>query len=259
MGRRRDLPCAVCGQHPEPVETGLPDQPYGTNIFTTTGHYGATAFDSPGGDHLELLVCTPCLHAMAQQQVVHRVLAAAGDTAGQRLVWRSPEDEAAGVTPWDELNLANQRRLEACAAMPGMTPEALQLFWENCQEATGDGKVFDPFPARDTVPSWEGQELPTLHAANLLLNWMQGRKRSLTSGLDEQVTAADRLLTTELARIFEVRNPSTIYVGSLRCTASPVGVCVYDSAWDCWHDNCLVCWRPSRRALYEAAEPHTKG
>lgn len=39
---------------------GQPEVPYGANIFISHGHYGATAYDAPGGEYLELLICTPC-------------------------------------------------------------------------------------------------------------------------------------------------------------------------------------------------------
>lgn len=247
MAGRRDLPCAVCGDGLEPVEADLPDQPHGANIFATTGHYGATAFDSPGGDHLELLICTPCLHAMARRQVIHRVLAAAGDTAEQRLVWGSPEDEAVGATPWDTLNLANQRRLEACAATPGMTPQTLERLWDACREATQDGKVFDPLPATGDVPSWEGQELPDLQAATMLRAWLRYQRRTLTGGIEAGIAAADLAIQAELARIFEVANPGHVVQGGWRCEKSPTGGCVYDRVEDPWHDNCLVCGEPSDR------------
>lgn len=246
MGRRRDLPCAVCGQHPEPVEADLPDQPHGVNIFTTEGHYGATAYDAPGGEHLELLICTPCMKAMAERSAIHRVLAAAGDTAEQRFAWGSPEEQALpGLTPWDKVNLANQDRLEECAAIPGMTPGALKRLWEECLDATRDGKRFTG-PAAREVPSWEGKPLPGLGSALSLQEWLMKRKRSLAAGFKEQIAATEAAVQEELGRVFDVPAKAVV-TGGWPCPESPTRGCIYDGVEDPWHDGCLVCGEPSER------------
>jgi hypothetical protein len=54
------LPCAVCRKALERMDAAY-DIPYAANIFVSYGHEGATAYDSPGGEHLELLICTDCL------------------------------------------------------------------------------------------------------------------------------------------------------------------------------------------------------
>lgn len=139
-----DLPCAVCGTGFEPVESDLPDQPYGANIFTTTGHYGATAFDSPGGDRLELLICTPCMKAMAERQAIHRVLDATEQIPEQTLIWGSTEEQAIGDTPMNQLRLANLYRLEAAEQMPGMTVEKWHQLFKASAAASAAGRVFTP-------------------------------------------------------------------------------------------------------------------
>ena len=142
MPTRIDLPCAVCGITLEPVESDLLDQPYGANIFTTTGHYGATAFDSPGGDRLELLICTPCMKAMAERQAIHRILDATEGIPQQTLIWGSEEEQAVIDTPMNALRLANTYRLEAAEQMPGMTVENYHALFRACAAASAAGRVF---------------------------------------------------------------------------------------------------------------------
>ncbi|MCC3292878.1 hypothetical protein [Arthrobacter sp. zg-Y1110] len=144
MPSMKDLPCAVCGTTLEPVESDLPDQPYGANIFTTSGHYGATAFDSPGGDRLELLICTACMKSMAERQAIHRVLDATEQTPEQTLVWGSDAEQAISDTPMNALRLANMYRLEAVEEMPGMTVEKYHEAFRACAAASAAGRVFSP-------------------------------------------------------------------------------------------------------------------
>lgn len=144
MPSMKDLPCAVCGAVLGPVESDLPDQPYGANIFTTTGHYGATAFDSPGGDRLELLICTPCMEAMAERQAIHRVLDGTEQTPEQTLVWGSAEEQDISDTPMNALRLANLYRLEAVEQWPGMTVEKYHELFSACAEASRRGRIYTP-------------------------------------------------------------------------------------------------------------------
>lgn len=137
------LPCAVCGTELERVD-GQPDIPYGANIFNTTGHYGATAYDSPCGEHLELLICTPCLDGMRERQAIHRVLHATHDTPRQRHVWRSETDT-------DRDNPLNRQRLRNELAMcqffddtDEMTNEWSMRIFDACNEASSKGQPFDP-------------------------------------------------------------------------------------------------------------------
>lgn len=144
MPSRKDLPCAVCGTTFEPAEADLPDQPYGANIFTTTGHYGATAFDSPGGDRLELLICTPCMKSMAERQAIHRVLDGTEEDPEQTLIWGSAEEQAVYDTPMNQLRLANMHRLEAAEERPGMTVEEWHQLFNASAEASRQGRIFQP-------------------------------------------------------------------------------------------------------------------
>lgn len=149
------LPCAVCRKPLEAMDGDI-NTPYGANIFTSAGHYGATAFDSVfGGEHLELHICTECLAAMTANAAIHRVLAGTEATPAQRTIWRSTEDPA-GDTPWNEQRLHNEAAMERFAeATPAMTEDWFKLIFEACQEASRDGKVFDPA----TIPA-PGQEDP---------------------------------------------------------------------------------------------------
>ncbi|HEX9089720.1 MAG TPA: hypothetical protein VF867_19670 [Arthrobacter sp.] len=138
------LPCAVCRKPLEAMD-GEVDTPYAANTFTSTGHYGATAFDSVfGGEHLELHICTPCLATMTANAAIHRILHATETTPEQRNLWRSAEDPS-GDTPWNEQRLRNEFAMERFEeATPTMTPEWFHLIFNACQEASRAGKVFDP-------------------------------------------------------------------------------------------------------------------
>jgi hypothetical protein len=74
MVARQPLPCIICGFQPEPCFKDADDedrhQPFGATMFTTTGHYGSTVFDSINGDELSINVCDPCLKAAAGQGIV---------------------------------------------------------------------------------------------------------------------------------------------------------------------------------------------
>jgi hypothetical protein len=126
------------------------DTPYGANIFTSTGHYGATAFDSVfGGEHLELHICTPCMATMTANAAIHRILRPTETTPEQRNIWRSAEDPT-GDTPWNEQRLRNEAAMERFdEATEGMTPEWFHQIYNACQEASRAGKAFDPA----TVPA----------------------------------------------------------------------------------------------------------
>jgi hypothetical protein len=138
------LPCAVCLNLLEAMD-GDVEVPYGANTFTTTGHYGATAFDSVfGGEHLELHICTPCLAMMTANAAIHRVLSPTETTPEQRNIWRSAEDPS-GDTPWNEQRLRNEAAMERFAeTTPTMTPEWFGIIYAACQDASRAGKAFDP-------------------------------------------------------------------------------------------------------------------
>ena len=137
------LPCAVCSKALERMD-GDPDNPYGANIFTAGGNYGATAYDAPGGEHLELLICTDCLHTMKASSSIYRVLHATAATPEARNFWDSAADPA-------EDNPKNKQRLRNDFAMEdyletaeGMTQEWASLVFEACYAASHAGEVFDP-------------------------------------------------------------------------------------------------------------------
>lgn len=143
MTESTTLPCAVCLNPLEAMDNDL-DVPYAANIFESHGHYGATAFDAPGGEHLELFICTDCLNIMKANSAVHRVLHATADTLETRNVWESDADPA-------EDNPKNKQRLRNGFAMEdyldateGMTPEWAGLIFAACDEASQAGKAFDP-------------------------------------------------------------------------------------------------------------------
>ncbi|MBG0738724.1 hypothetical protein IV500_04735 [Paeniglutamicibacter antarcticus] len=148
------LPCAVCLIPQERVD-GAPDIPYGANIFTTTGHYGSTAFDSVfGGEHLELLICTSCIGIMRANSAIYRVLEATEATLEQRNLWRSTEDPC-GDNPWNKQRLRNEFAMEDYfEAVTAMTQEWAELIYDACNEASRAGKAFDPA----SIPAPQTQE-----------------------------------------------------------------------------------------------------
>lgn len=137
------LPCAVCLKPQERCE-GQTEVPYGANIFTTHGHYGATAFDTPGGEYLELLICTPCMTTMRENSAIHRVLLGTEATPGQFNLWGSPDDPQ-DDNPWNQQRLRNDFAMEHYfESTPGMAQDWAKLIFDACQVASREGKVFDP-------------------------------------------------------------------------------------------------------------------
>lgn len=124
---------------------GDPEVPYGANIFISYGHYGSTAFDSVfGGEHLELLICTPCMTTMRANAAIHRVLKATEATPEQTFLWGSPEDPNED-NPWNKQRLRNDFVMEDCfEATPSMSQEWAKLIYDACQEASRAGKAFNP-------------------------------------------------------------------------------------------------------------------
>lgn len=148
------LPCAICLVKPQLVR-GNPDAPYGANVFTSSGHYGATAYDPVfGGEHLRLLICTGCLLKMQENGSVHRVLHATDETPEQLLLWGSDEDPGTD-NPWNEQRLRNDLAMaEFAESTPGMTEEWSGRIYATCQEASRYGKTFNPAE----VPQREGKQ-----------------------------------------------------------------------------------------------------
>ncbi|MET4143972.1 hypothetical protein [Arthrobacter sp. UYCo732] len=143
MAETTTLPCAVC-RTPQEQMDGQPDVPYGANIFTSHGHHGATAFDSPGGEYLELLICTPCMKIMKANSAIHRVLDGTQAIPGQRNFWESEADPQED-NPWNKQRLRNEFAMEHfCESTEGMTQEWAGQIYEACQIASRTGKTFDP-------------------------------------------------------------------------------------------------------------------
>ena len=75
MSTARILDCFKCGK---PLESAFPpehtdtNQPYAGTTFTSSGHYGSTAFDAMDGSFLELNICDDCLRANRSQVLLGR-------------------------------------------------------------------------------------------------------------------------------------------------------------------------------------------
>lgn len=147
------LPCAVCRKPLEAMD-GHPDVPYAANIFITHGHYGSTAYDTFGGEHLELLICTSCMTIMQKNSAIHRVFQATEEIPEQTFVWGSDEDPAADNN-WNRQRLRNEFAMEDyLESTEGMNQEWAKLIFDACTTASRDGKAFDPasVPALTAVP-----------------------------------------------------------------------------------------------------------
>lgn len=138
------LPCAACRKPLERMD-GRHDIPYAANIFVSFGHEGATAYDAPGGEHLELFICTECLDAMKTNAVIDRVLHATAASAVASNRWGSPEDPQ-DDNPWNKQRLRNEWAMTDFFddAPAGMTEDWAQLIFDACHVASQEGKVFDP-------------------------------------------------------------------------------------------------------------------
>ena len=138
------LPCAVCRKALEAMD-GDVDAPYAANIFTAAGNYGATAYDAPGGEHLELFICTDCLGIMRANAAVHRVLHATEAAPEARNLWESAEDPAED-NPWNKQRLRNEFAMSDFFddAPVGMDDAWAKAIFDSCQEASRAGRAFDP-------------------------------------------------------------------------------------------------------------------
>jgi hypothetical protein len=138
------LPCAVCLKPLERID-GDAGVPYAANIFTTHGHYGATAFDSVcGGEHLELLICTDCMTTMRSNAAIHRVLKATEAVPEQTFIWGSAEDPDED-NAWNKLRLSNDFAMEAhWETADDMTQERAKHIYDAGQEASRAGMAFNP-------------------------------------------------------------------------------------------------------------------
>jgi hypothetical protein len=140
---KADLPCAICGHDIEAMDEN-PAVPYAANIFTSSGHYGATAYDSFGGEHLEIFICTPCIMIIQEKNAINRVLHATNSTPTQRNRWLS-EDDPDSDNPKNELRLRNESKMNAfMEADAGMTAEWATKIFEACETASHKGEEFDP-------------------------------------------------------------------------------------------------------------------
>lgn len=134
---------------------GNPDVPYGANIFASHGHYGATAYDTPGGEHLELLICTGCLDTIKATSAIHRVLHATAATEESRNLWDS-DDDPAEDNPKNKQRLRNEFAMETfLETTQGMTQERAGRIFKACHEASREGKVFEPL----NIPANPKEEL----------------------------------------------------------------------------------------------------
>lgn len=138
-----DLPCAICNNPLEAMD-GNPKTPYGANVFSSSGHYGSTVYDPPGGEHIEILICAGCLKAMVESRVVARVLHRTRNDPEQRYAFNSDEDPA-GDNPKNILRLENEYAMDRyCESTSGMTAEWAQKIYEACREASKEGREFYP-------------------------------------------------------------------------------------------------------------------
>lgn len=72
----KELPCVICGREllpADPEHFDVINQPWEANTFHSYGHWGATAFDSLGDEHLEVNICTSCLKKAADLNRVYKV------------------------------------------------------------------------------------------------------------------------------------------------------------------------------------------
>lgn len=148
------LPCAVCRKTLEAMD-GDVGVPYGANVFYAYGHEGATAFDTPGGEHLKLFICTECLRIMQANSAIHRVFEAIEEIPEQAFIWGSAEDPATDNN-WNRRRLRNEFAMEDyLEAAEGMTREWAGLIFAACTEASRAGRIFDPasVPAPDQAPA----------------------------------------------------------------------------------------------------------
>lgn len=138
------LPCAVCSKPIEAVDKDHPEQPYGANIFISYGHYGATAYDSPGGENLEIFICTDCMKGMVERNSINRVLHATAHSPEQKNLWMSendPEDDNAK----NKLRLKNEYALEEFLEYtPEMSMAWANALYEDCHKASQSGVIFNP-------------------------------------------------------------------------------------------------------------------
>ncbi|HEX9229442.1 MAG TPA: hypothetical protein VF885_22820 [Arthrobacter sp.] len=147
------LPCAVCRKALERMDASY-DIPYAANIFVSYGHEGATAYDSPGGEHLELLICTDCLDTMKAAAAIDRVLHATAATPAASNPWGSAADPRTD-NPWNKQRLRNEF---AMMDFLDEAPEGMDEAWgkaifDACREASRTGRPFDPA----SVPAPAGQ------------------------------------------------------------------------------------------------------
>lgn len=146
------LPCAVCRKALERMDPDH-DIPYAANIFVSYGHEGATAYDAPGGEHLELLICTGCMEAMKADALIARVLHATATTPLASNAWGSPADPRED-NPWNRQRLRNEFAMNDFL---DQAPEAMDETWakaifDACQAASRDGKPFDPASVPAPMP-----------------------------------------------------------------------------------------------------------
>jgi hypothetical protein len=140
---KADLPCAVCGNQIEAMDED-PSIPYKANVFTSSGHYGATAYDSFGGEHLEIFICTSCIMVMQERNSINRVLHETKSTVRQRNRWLS-ENDPDFDNPKNQLRLRNELKMNTYfETTQGMTEEWATKIFAACEIASHQGEEFDP-------------------------------------------------------------------------------------------------------------------
>lgn len=109
----KSLPCIVCDKQTEAVfDHEL--QPSQATAFTTTGHYGSTAFDPMDLSELTIVICDECLVKKGKAGVVALTQPRIGISADFPMTdnapstyaiypvgYYSPEDRSAPVMTWD--------------------------------------------------------------------------------------------------------------------------------------------------------------
>jgi hypothetical protein len=108
-----ELDCIVCGSKLNASVPGDPatNIPHRANVFRSSGHYGATAFDKLDS-LLEINVCTPCLNAAADHQRVYWVLPKRTPPPPPSYkLWNPHEEE---IPEWERRLIAEQAMDDQC-------------------------------------------------------------------------------------------------------------------------------------------------
>ena len=80
------IPCFICGQELNNLDSLSLNHPIDGIEFTSYGHYGTTAFDPMDGTELAINFCDPCIKAGIEKQRV--LLLRAGAYADQATIYK---------------------------------------------------------------------------------------------------------------------------------------------------------------------------